>query len=493
MSNSGKRKDHSGVSGPAQGFQKPELKKNSRKEPGASAGVSPADPAPTGDPAVNGKPSQNQGAVPRDEDDPRGDPSHKDVPRSDPPRKDIPRSDPPNKDIPRTDSPPQGDPAGKPEEYSDSGRSDAEGDPQEGPQDPSDGDPQDPHTSDNDDGEGNVSDNDAEFHPGLGLHKHDLKSHVQGTEDWQDNVGFSAEDQELLLKKQRQEIINEKISKYVWGQDVKDIFSFPDLQKARPLKGKQRAELMKGLPDLSTSCPCPGLKGMGDEEVNLSSPDRWFCDTAAPQLHRNIMEEMSVIAWILQEATNPDDVEGAPGTRVGLTEEGIFTLLKKLVTLKMDTLSLIASMQITRVRSALGRVPKEKKENEKTKPIISAEMMEEDDKLEEKKVQKSRQRRLFGFASARRGGAGRGRGGSRRHRQASRFSSRPSSQNDTYSGFGGFSYNQRQNFPPRATGNQRPSTFTQTPARKPFQSSTSRARGAQRGRPSSTRGRPKPY
>ena len=176
------------------------------------------------------------------------------------------------------------------------------------------------------------------------------------------------------------------------------------MQKAKPLKGKQRAEYVKGLPDLSTGCPCPGLKGMGDEEVNLSPPDKWFCDTAAPQLHRNIMEEMSVLAWIIQEATDPADAKGEPGSRVGLMETGMFILLKRLVTLKKDTLSLLASMQITRVRAALGRVPKEKKDSEKTKPIISAEIMEEDDKQEEKKAQKTRQRcRLFGFPSARRG------------------------------------------------------------------------------------------
>ena len=91
---------------------------------------------------------------------------------------------------------------------------------------------------------------------------------------------------------------------------------------------------------------------MGEEDIPLSDLDRWFCNKAAPQLHRNILEEMSVLAWVIQEAKAPPS-EGA-GTRVGLSESGLFALLKKLVKLKMDTLSLVASMQIQRVRNALG-------------------------------------------------------------------------------------------------------------------------------------------
>ena len=354
---------------------------------------------------------------------------------------------------------------------------------------------------------------DEGYRPGLGLHKgaQEAEDHkvaqeaggwfTQGPEDWINNVGFSAEDQKLLRKKQIDELLKEKITNYKWGQDVINTFTFPDMQKAKPLKGKQRAEVLKLTPDLSTACPCQGLKGMGEEEVDLSSPDRWFCDTAAPQLHRNMLEEMSLLAWIMQEASNPAVAQDPPGSRVGLTEEGIFILLRKLVALKMDTLSLLASMQITRVRATIGRVTKDKKDSERTKPIISAETMEEEDKQEEKKAQKSRQRRNFGnfgFASARRGGARRGGGGPRRHRQASRFLSRPSFQiqEENPRGFSynqrfnSNTYNQRQSARPASQG--RPASFQ--PARRPFQSTYNRGgRGpVQKGRPSS-RGRPRPY
>ena len=172
--------------------------------------------------------------------------------------------------------------------------------------------------------DGEASDEDAEPRAGLG------SSRAQKP-DWRDDIALSAEDEELLRKKQHLAIINDKVANYVWGQDVKNLFTFPDLQRAKPLKGRQRAEIIRGHPDLSTGCPCAGLKGMGEEEVNLPYADRWFCDTAAPHLHKNIVEEMAVLAWIIQEAMHPEDVEGEPGTRVGLSEQGIFALLKKLV------------------------------------------------------------------------------------------------------------------------------------------------------------------
>ena len=202
---------------------------------------------------------------------------------------------------------------------------------------------------------------------------------------------------------------------------------------------------------------------------------------------------MSVLAWVIQEAKAPPS-EGA-GTRVGLSESGLFALLKKLVTLKMDTLSLVASMQIQRVRNALGTQQLgPKKEEGKSIPILSAEAMEEDEKKEEKRAQKSARRRRMnvGFSYTQRGESKRGGFSHRRHRQPPR-PSRPSFQNHTQgSGFNIFNRAQSSQPRPAFRTAQRPGQGPQR-SQRPFQSSSHRGTGAARGGRFSSRGRPRQY
>ena len=126
-------------------------------------------------------------------------------------------------------------------------------------------------------------------------------------------------------------------------------------------------------------------------------------------MHQNIYQEIAALAFILQEASNPDSAED--GSRIGLDEQGILSLLKKVIRLKIDTLSLLADMQIERGWRAMRKAPL-KKNMSKRKPIISEKKFAEDDKRREKEL---KQAKNWGFASARQRGEDR-RGETRRPR-----------------------------------------------------------------------------
>ena len=148
----------------------------------------------------------------------------------------------------------------------------------------------------------------------------------------------------------------------------------------------------------------------GDLKFHLAEKDFWFLAKAVPRIHQNIYQEISTLAFILQEATpvNGED----DGSRIGLDEQGILALLKRVIRLKIDTLSLLADYQIDRSRKALRRSPRKPRTEQKKKPIISEKMQAED----EKKLEKERkQAKSWGFASARNRGLS-GKGGPRRPR-----------------------------------------------------------------------------
>ena len=106
---------------------------------------------------------------------------------------------------------------------------------------------------------------------------------------------------------------------------------------------------------------CANLEGFGDLKFHLAEKDFWFLAKAVPRIHQNIYQEISTLAFILQEATPVTGVDD--GSRIGLDEQGILALLKRVIRLKIDTLSLLADYQIDRSRKALRRPPANQEQN----------------------------------------------------------------------------------------------------------------------------------
>ena len=220
--------------------------------------------------------------------------------------------------------------------------------------------------------------------------------------DWE---GVSVEDMKLFTRSVRQQILSEKLKSYKWSPALlESVLYFPDLQEPSPMIHEDRQKLTQETPDLSTAAPCENLEGFGDLKFHLAEKDFWFLAKAVPRIHQNIYQEISTLAFILQEATPVTGVDD--GSRIGLDEQGILALLKRVIRLKIDTLSLLADYQIDRSRKALRRPPRKPRTEQKKKPIISEKMQAED----EKKLEKERkQAKSWGFASARnRGLSGKG-------------------------------------------------------------------------------------
>ena len=133
---------------------------------------------------------------------------------------------------------------------------------------------------------------------------------------------------------------------------------------------------MNDIPDLKTVFPCPGLRSLGTERYLVSREARWFLEKAAPTLHMGAMEVLNILAFALQEMEEESD-----GTRVGLAMEDLGDLIQQAMFLQLDTIQLIASMQIHRASLATQRAPPISDEV-KEQAILSDRAKEEAKKLQ---------------------------------------------------------------------------------------------------------------
>ena len=230
---------------------------------------------------------------------------------------------------------------------------------------------------------------------------------------------------------------------------------FPDLQDPAPLDPADREALIRGTPNLSTAAPCENLEGFGDLNFRIDEKDYWFSSKAVPRLHKNIYEEISTLAFILQEAnTTADD-----GSRIGLDESALLGLLSRVIRLKIDTLSLLADYQIDRCRRAMRRPPRKPRKETVKKAIISEKMIAEDEKKMEKLRKGAKNR---GFISARQRGNFR-RGSTRRPRlphTSFGFGGQPISQNSYPSANRKRGYGEQSSYKPKFS-------YTQPPPSRP--------------------------
>ena len=120
----------------------------------------------------------------------------------------------------------------------------------------------------------------------------------------------STEDIRLFTKSIQQQVLAEKIKGYQWSPSLlKSVLYFPDLQEPSPLEEVDRQALTKETPDLASAAPCDYLEGFGDVKFRPDEKDYWFLAKAVPRLHQNIYQEIAALAFILQEASNPDSTQ----------------------------------------------------------------------------------------------------------------------------------------------------------------------------------------
>ena len=207
---------------------------------------------------------------------------------------------------------------------------------------------------------------------------------------------------ELMLGARAQK----RIADYKWDQAIGEVAKFPNLQEPKPLEPQERKSLMRDVPDLYGTFPCQGLRSMGDDRARVNPADRWFLERGAPRLHLNMLEEINLLTYILQE------MQDGEGTRLDLSEEQVLDLMKKAINLQIDSLQLLASMQIQRACSATARSPPSS-EDEKQKLILSDKLRAEDAKKKQEQQKEERSRSGL-FSRQRRGGfSGNGAGGRR--------------------------------------------------------------------------------
>jgi hypothetical protein len=194
----------------------------------------------------------------------------------------------------------------------------------------------------------------------------------------------------------KESVLASKVRDYRWDPRlVASVLAFPNLQEPSPLEMKTREELTKGVPDLMKAAPCPPLKGLGEVKQRIAEPDYWFLDRAVPRIHANIYEEINILAFIRQEAREPREGDGS---RMDLGEDATLLLLERVIRMKIDTLALLASMQIQRARQATHRAPLTPAISETgSKPIFSDKMLASDAKKAEQAKKESRR----GFAYTR--------------------------------------------------------------------------------------------
>ena len=87
---------------------------------------------------------------------------------------------------------------------------------------------------------------------------------VEGDEDdWKQDIQLSKKDLDLLRRRQRQDVIASKVAGYVWDQEVKNIFKFPDLQKASPPRKERGAYYWTPKPYIDMPLPWSQRDGGG--------------------------------------------------------------------------------------------------------------------------------------------------------------------------------------------------------------------------------------
>ena len=162
------------------------------------------------------------------------------------------------------------------------------------------------------------------------------------------------------------EVEHNDMDQYVWSQSLFEDLGLPlkkkdgkdaSLGDEFPMSNQHRVALIKGIPDIRTFRdlgPRDHLPEDPDDTRDLSDGERVWITRIAPALHRQLLQILSVNAFLAQElSANFGAVQD--GTFSGLELEDVANLCKTSVVLTMDSIRSIVDSQRSRILKAGGR------------------------------------------------------------------------------------------------------------------------------------------
>lgn len=219
------------------------------------------------------------------------------------------------------------------------------------------------------------------------------------------------------------------LKSYKWSESTINFVDIPvTFQDAKPLSPAERRELLRDTPTtFNKTFPCKGISNLGDDRKYVRVPSHlWFLEKGAPKLHTMMTEELKVLMYLVQEC-------GDSSEKIGLEVSELTSLLKKIVTLHVDTMKMISKMQTQNARRAMNRSVDDSEDPQQN--IISDRQREADMKKVEIDLayQLGRGRSLLamgrGLLPKRQKPGPFGRGQTRRPRQGGRGFQQPQSTN----------------------------------------------------------------
>lgn len=156
--------------------------------------------------------------------------------------------------------------------------------------------------------------------------------------------------------------------KYTWSPSLLQELGLPlkskngeeaSLNNEYPMERQRRAALLKGVPDIREFrdlVPRDRPPMDPDATKHLSEGERYWIMQAAPKLHKQLLQILSIGAFLAQESTAQLE-ELKDGSVLGLDKAEIANLLASMVALTADSIRSIVDEQRTRIVKVSGRRP----------------------------------------------------------------------------------------------------------------------------------------
>ena len=167
-----------------------------------------------------------------------------------------------------------------------------------------------------------------------------------------DDGGPTLHNDSLEMKVLREGARAALIRDYVWAEDTKRFVNIPQsFQDAVPMTKRERKDLLKGIPEnFNRVFPCRGPRALSVEDRQRVRwwNELWFLEKGAPRLHGQMVDQLRALTYLAQEC-------GEAPERIGLSIDELRVLLRKIITIHVDTMKLLAHMQVKRALLATNR------------------------------------------------------------------------------------------------------------------------------------------
>jgi hypothetical protein len=152
-----------------------------------------------------------------------------------------------------------------------------------------------------------------------------------------------------------------------------------DLGNEYPMEPRRRTSLLRDVPDIRSFRDLTARSRLPDDKddtKHLSDGERYWITNAAPTLHRQLVQMLSMGCFLAQEsASTAFGTAPADGSYRGTDKQEYAILSASLVTLLMDTIRTLVDFQRSRILKAGGRKAP-LSQTEAQKKVISISMEE---------------------------------------------------------------------------------------------------------------------